>query len=468
MKKFISILLCAVLLSTLITVFAVPAMANEFSATSLKELYGVLKEVDDGDTIYVYGNGGTWYVNQLIYIDASCHVEFHDITFMVGDYNDDLNFYNGSLIEVNQNNTTLDFYNCTFDTEMFDVIGDGGLACDKCGSAIYVDGHNCSIDGHNSTVFQSCRTNGKYGGAIYIDHLNNCSIRNATFKDCESSKQGGAIYVWGNDCIIGNCKFSGNTAPDGGLNVYSCFEGETTMGGCTDTDGNTIDESSCVGCEFESIWLYRWNTNPDSWFVPDFPEEGVYIIRSANRPDYCLNAELYNDGITYITIGKVGETQFQNFRLERVRDDKNNIVGDAYRLASAWSEKEDVTVIDISDQLALVPHDSSSKNAQWLFTDALDGENCYFIRSACGGFLEEMGIEVEYYKYDGSIKEEWILERVDAPTGSTISEGNVWIIAGIGVVAVVALAVVVAKKKKKPAPAEGEVTVTENTEKTEE
>ena len=436
MKKIISILLCAVMLSVYFTVFSVPAMATEHTVNNLEELYNALYYSKDGDKVIVMGNEETyetWYVIDPIKVNKSCNVEFHNVNLMIG--NKDYNYYNSCLIEVNANNATLDFYNCTIDTDQHDLLGDGKLVCEEYGSIIYVDGENCQIDCHNSSTFRG-KTSAGLGGAIYIDNRNNCVIKNTKFEYCESSDQGGAIYVWGENCVIENCKFSGCYAPNGGSNVFSYYEGETSVKGCADTDGNDIDKNTCVNCNFESVDDYKRKNNPSLILHPAYPEDGYYIIRSAVNPRFCLDIE---GGSTAKDNGAKLHLLPANASTAKTFEIKKD--GSVYKIIAAHSGK----VLDVENSLPENGiniqqwEDGGYSNQRWIFEDDAPGENCYYIHSILGGsagWMDAAGCvngatpkddgstNVYSWSYTGANNQMWILEKVDSGCATFILNSN--------------------------------------------
>lgn len=93
-------------------------------------------------------------------------------------------------------------------------------------------------------------------------------------------------------------------------------------------------------------------------------------------------------------------------------------------------------------------HDETSIDSQWYLEEQGDGK--YKIRSGNRSwYVCDDGGKLKLTNEDSATLFE--IQKIENPTGSTISEGNVWIIAAIGAVAVISLAVIIAKKKKKAA-----------------
>lgn len=248
MKKIISILLCAVMLSVYFTVFTVTAMASEVEVYDTEGLINALDNIQEGDTINVKGHTYLIDDDTLIKISKPCTINFYDVYLRQWNGESDSQFHiaTDSLIEVNAHNVTLNFWDSTFSTEKYDE-----AYVNERGSAIHVDGDNCVIDGHGSTNFVWCKTNAKYGGAIYIDDgYENCQIRGCNFAYCTAAEYGGAIFAASDGCVITDCRFIGCKANGVDSFVYGEEVGQTKLVNCTDFDGNPCNASNCPGCVF--------------------------------------------------------------------------------------------------------------------------------------------------------------------------------------------------------------------------
>ena len=266
MKKFVSFLLCAVLMSAFFSIFAVPAMADD--SITVSDYYGfvdALSKVKEGGTINVINDYRLTYlyVRENIDIDTPCTINFKNVYFTQNDCRD-------SFLEVNANDVTLNFNNCEFRTK------DGrATICNERGSAIHVDGKNCIINGNGSTLFWDCCTNALYGGAIYIDDgYSGCRIDGCEFRSCCAAMAGGAIYSSADDCVISNCVFDDCMVGDRTFFVYGEENSQTRLVNCTDGDGNPCYEYNCPGCVF--VNTSGFTLSDGNWWI--IAAGGVVIL----------------------------------------------------------------------------------------------------------------------------------------------------------------------------------------------
>ena len=216
-----------------------------------------------------------------------------------------------------------------------------------------------------------------------------------------------------------------------------------------------------------------WSGNNDTFgarsveyntFCPSYR----YVIRSAVDRNFCLdieggeNAKEEGDNLR---LWPVSTSTAKLFRI--VKDFKG------YKIEAAHSGM----VLDIAgndtwnDGVNIYQWtDYGNDNQRWYIEEVPGKKGYYFIHSVKTGSAGWMDAEgcvggatpnsegktnVYSWSYTGNTNQQWIIERVDGNfTGSTISEGNIWIVAAIGAVVVIGVAaVVIAKKKKKSAVA---------------
>ena len=452
MKKIISILLCAAMLSVYLTVFSVPAMA--LNNDSL--IRDALENVKAGDTINISGNEPYDIFEQVdmfggIEIKVPCTINIEACFFNATSYCDDVLFY------VNADDVTLNFKNCRFYTEK----------TDNRGAAIYVNGKNCVINGNNSTEFNTCSTSARYGGAIYVNKTG-CRIRGCRFKKCCAAWYGGAIYVADRDCVITNCTF--NDCKASGVNsfVYSWKEDTIIV------DGAYCNTANCPYCTLLKSEQYYGADKTTNRLSPAYPENGYYVIRTALDTDYCLdisggeNAKSDGDNLH---LWPVDTSTAKIFKLEKD-------YSGTYKITAVHSGKVlDIEACSLTEGTNISQfRDRSMDNQRWLFESCNgnnDNKNRYYIHALGGGnagWMDAAGCvngnmpdpygktNVYSWSYTGNPNQQWILEKVDYnSTASDISEGSVWIVAAIGAVVVIGFAAVVISKKKKKETADERV-----------
>ena len=180
MKKIASLLLAAVLLASMLTVFAVPASAAE------------------SYPIKINPNEDVTYSDMTIDMSGKKVSRLFTIS---GTMNKDITRY-------------LEFQNVTFKNI---------AATEDCGGCVYVDVDEENKTGSCNLAFENCTfincSAGKYGGAVYINDTPGGKIyfENCTFENCDAKNGGGAIYCDddGANIEISDTFFSGCDAVNG-------------------------------------------------------------------------------------------------------------------------------------------------------------------------------------------------------------------------------------------------------------
>jgi predicted outer membrane repeat protein len=119
------------------------------------------------------------------------------------------------------------------DTTIRDCIFNSNIAENK-GAAIYIEGHNTTIEG--TEFYDHSSTN----GTVYLIG-DDCEIRNSYFHNNDAQSSGACIYIEGNNAEISNTTFINNTASDGGciyvIGDHTTIDNDTTFVSNTATNG---------------------------------------------------------------------------------------------------------------------------------------------------------------------------------------------------------------------------------------
>ena len=263
MKKFVSLLLTAVLLCTVLTVFAVPAFADIAPGMIIRVYEGneiIYADYDKSwDSIfsemktkcYSDWKGKTslrceielnreFTVDSLYYcsnLPMPITLNLHGKTLVLNygdywelDYSLTINGDGGTI----KNTRSGDEYNCSIlvnsgKLDVSDATIDGFKTNMKY--PIFAMGNDCQDASFSNCTFKNCSST-NYGGAICMEETNNLDIICCTFDSC-SSYYGGAVYL---EDIINNSTFD------------TLYVKDSTFTGCSAYYGGAIYiEDNCAG-----------------------------------------------------------------------------------------------------------------------------------------------------------------------------------------------------------------------------
>lgn len=489
-KKLLSILLAAVMVCSMLSVMTFTASAaskkivyrSKTPTVSAEDIHKQIALMNNEETLDVY-------CDTIVFSDDSDQIDianskrnltinFHNIEF-VNDANDPLT---DSFFEINGYAIILNFDNCKFTTMV-----NGKSVIDWYGSAIYVDGGGCRIDGRGTTVFDGCGTTKDGGGAIYVsDDAPDCRIQSCIFRNCHianeytkwPSKEGRGAYIFVEQirCRISGCYFDVSNWESPNFNVHSCVF--STIDG-SDSDKTWVD---CCGpnkvdipAMVDKVGMYKFrgclvgsqkepNLTPDPLSAKI--EEGDYIIYT--KLDTAMPVVI-EGGSSSAGIGGKHAILWRNGDGKVFTITKNAQTGTYILKNKATGLVLAVSGASKNDHTPVVQwqYSAGSADHHWVFDDA--GNGSYYIRTMGSHYmtLKDSGVyngaAIETNCFNGEANQMFKLVKADAngnpiynDTGSTLSEGNIWIIAIVAAVVVIGVAaLIIVMKKKKPATANG-------------
>lgn len=478
-KRILSLILAVMMVSSMLSVmtFTASAETSTITRTGSKEIEKAIDKMKPGDTLDITDTEVYFDDDDNGRIDIGeskdgITLNFYNVDFV----NTDSNPCTDSFIEINADNVTMNFDYCNFQTKI-GAAGEeqGEIVVTQKGSAIYVDGANCVLNGHNGTLFNGCGTKAKYGGAIYVDDDDNqigCRIIGFSFRNCYlanayryhdnwDDSHGACIYVAAKECSIVNCYFETDNWHVGPLYAARCVTSKTgdtiILGG----DPNDYQVQGRAGQKPRPATRYG---NCKIMTPEDIPE-GEYVITTALDGNKALDINCSGSGGGYedcanLHIYNADEAWAKNFFVT-----KNDSNDGSYTIKSKRSGK----VLDVADGSAEKGKTvfqfgyHGGNNQRWCFVPVGDGT--YYIFNVLGTCMDVAGSSTAndadvatWFFHDGT-NQKFKLNKVSdstAATGSTLSQGNIWIIVAVAVVVIVGVAaLVIVKKKKRPVLADG-------------
>ncbi len=385
--------------------------------------------------------------------------------------------YEGGAICVVGNNNSIN--NCIFDNCL--SISEGGAiwlkgayntvaSCHFNNCKTYNAGGaiNFSEDSNHSTifdcVFEKCsaeRSGGQRGGAVEV-YGEDSVIEKCTFTDIKAGSDGGAIFVNNDNCTICKCKFNTCTSGDDGGAIYfaddvdNCTIEACSFTNCSADDcGGAIeyyevcDYNNVIDCTFENC-----TSGDDGGAIDVSYNSDVFKVKNCKF----INCQAEGDGGAVNICQQCDNCRFEysNFNNCHASDEDGGGIffsagaseGRIYRcIFTDCTADDDGHCVYGREDDTVVEECLPCSESELLYY------NCEF-----EGESPENWDWYDWNKYDDA----WWKVLVYGPDyyASVLSEGSIWIIIAIAVVAVGGVAALfIVKKKKKPALADG----TENT-----
>ena len=355
------------------------------------------------------------------------------------------------------------------------------------GGAIYMDGAHCSVIDLPETTFEKyfndegVKAREKAGvddtikdtstldsNSIPTGNGSMLFVNTATHSYIENcqARYGGAIAVCGHDCTIGGLIFKSNTGLNNGGNDLYVYWGDCKVKQCTfdkdregaaahitaDTyfEGCNITKKMCVG-DVHQVFI----SNPVYERVSI--RNGDYKIYSALDDKMCVDIDGSKGAMDSGDNVHLWSADTAEYNVFTVTNDSKN---DGYIIKAKHSGMAlDVAGASKANGANITQCTGNDSPAQrWVFETAEDGY-CY-IRCLGGQYMDAEGCangklpaddtNVCSNGFTGEASQMFKLVEAPNSSGSTLSEGNLWIVIGIAVLAVggVAALVIVRKKKK--------------------
>ncbi len=489
-KRIFSLILAVMMVSSIMSLMVVSVSAaskkivyrSKTPTVSAEDIHKQIARMNNEETLDVY-------CDTIVFSDDSDQIDiatskrfltinFHNVEF-VNDANDPLT---DSFFEINGYAITLNFDNCKITTMV-----NGKSVIDWYGSAIYVDGHACTIDGRGTTEFDGCGTTKDGGGAIYVSscaadcHIRNCIFRNGHIDNeypLQPSKHGRGAYIFVTQirCRISYCYFDVSNWKTPNFHVHSCVFStvdEETKGYNTQVINcgpNKVDIADPVDksgmYKFRGCEVAEGDPNLTPTPLSAQIEEGDYIIYT--KLDTAMPVVI-EGGSSSAGIGGKHAILWRNGDAKVFTITKNAKTGTYILKNKATGLVLAVSGASKNDHTPVVQwfYSAGSADHHWVFDDA--GNGSYYIRTMGSHYMTlkdsavTNGAAIEINCFNGETNQMFKLVKADAngnpiynDTGSTLSQGNIWIIVAVAVVVIVGVAaLVIVKKKKKPALADG-------------